>query len=674
MQRITNTQIGYVPGIDGLRAIAVLSVILCHLKSSILPGGFSGVDVFFVISGYVVSGSLARQAASTFPRFALGFYARRIVRIFPALAVCILLVGLLQTLIVPASWLSSSSSKTGLSALFGLSNFALIWFSDGYFSPQAEFNAFTHTWSLGVEEQFYVLFPAVFFFWLKGRERDDAFGRFSRWLLVLLLIVSLLYSWVETAAAPDHAYYLLPSRFWELASGAMLFKLHQHNRFQARTKIGANGYIGAGLLLLGLGFIFSDQKAFPFPWAMLSVSGTLFAITGVVSDFGKASAISRLLDNKVLVYIGKISYSLYLWHWPILVLFRWTVGLETALTIAAALLLTTMMSMLSYHFVERPTRQSRIVKLRPDGYVVTGGLLTIAACAVVSAAVFMAQPQLSLSVTKDRYNWYPESWPSEANASPTAPKVFAGRKMFVMGNSHTGAYSTMLRQLKDQRGVDVHQYLKTGCPIASLLKAPDPECAQLIDQLVAKIEDMAAPGDIVFLASLRMNRFGDQWKTFDESSVVAEQRSADSVAQRLAALQAADILITRLEKASLVVVIDAPKPVFKSPPFRCADWFNASNPVCSAGFMMERSFLLEHRKPIMESLDALKRNHPALVVWDPFPALCPSEFCTAFDGRLPLFFDGDHLSAHGNRVLYPNFVSLLKSAWQASPATKHGEP
>lgn len=147
----------YIPAIDGIRAIAVLAVMVYHLNASWLPGGFAGVDVFFVISGYVVARSLAGRTNEPFGRFLLGFYSRRIRRIVPALLVCLLATTMLTILFIPESWLSSTTSQVGLYAFFGLSNFALVWFQDDYFSPRAEFNPFVHTWSLGVEEQFYSL-------------------------------------------------------------------------------------------------------------------------------------------------------------------------------------------------------------------------------------------------------------------------------------------------------------------------------------------------------------------------------------------------------------------------------------------------------------------------------------------------------------------------------------
>src|SRR5690625_4326037 len=162
-----NKAFPYVPAIDGLRAIAVLAVLIYHLDAAFLPGGFAGVDVFFVISGYVVARSLVSRSGESFGQFLMGFYSRRIRRIVPALILCLLVTALFTVLFIPDSWLSSTTHQVGLYAFFGLSNFALVWFQDDYFSPRAEFNPFVHTWSLGVEEQFYFVFPLLIFLWFR---------------------------------------------------------------------------------------------------------------------------------------------------------------------------------------------------------------------------------------------------------------------------------------------------------------------------------------------------------------------------------------------------------------------------------------------------------------------------------------------------------------------------
>lgn len=662
-----SVRMGYIPGIDGLRALAVLSVILFHFKASLLPGGFSGVDVFFVISGYVVSGSLAKERQDGFWRFAVDFYSRRILRIYPALVLCLTVAALLQTLFVPPSWLSTASNKTGIAAFFGMSNFALVWFSDGYFSPRVEFNTFTHTWSLAVEEQFYFLFPAIFFIWLKGREIRGFVGIASNGLLPALLAISFLVAWRQTSSTPDDAYYLLPGRFWELACGAMLFKLHSRNQLVLKSKGAMETGIAGGLILIGLGFALSDPKAFPFPWALLPVIGTLLVIAGVASDIRRESLLGGILDNAPIVYIGKISYSLYLWHWPVVVLFRWTVGLDAPIAILSAALLTAAASVCSYHFVERPIRQNPFVISKPNGRIVSGGLAVIVLSALVALGIFRMQPYISLSVTKDKSNWYPYPEARSAGVGSSSsfnPALFQGRKIYVLGDSHAGAYGTMLQMLKDKHGVSIREFSKAGCAVANLLAESSPECSRFIKNTLSKIRTEAASGDIVFLASLRMNRLSDQWATFDESEVLEKQTGPDSHRKRAAALQEAASIIRSLEEASLTVVIDAPKPVFKSPLFRCSDWFNSGNPVCKGGAQLSREYLLTHREPVMESIRQLVKMHPGLVVWDPFPVLCPGDICMATDNDLPVFFDGDHLSGHGNRMLYPSFFSLVNRIWQ----------
>ena len=217
----------YIPAIDSLRALAVISVIIYHLHGAWLPGGFAGVDVFFVISGYVISRSLVTLPSSGFLGFTGAFYGRRIRRIVPALIVCLLAISVLSALFIPNAWLSDANQRTGRFAFWGLSNFALMDMGDTYFAPRVEFNPYVHTWSLGVEEQFYLVFPAILYCWLRYRDSEVRWRRVaSSSVLSAILVVSLGYSAYVTFNAPAIAYYSLPSRFWELAAGAALMQLH----------------------------------------------------------------------------------------------------------------------------------------------------------------------------------------------------------------------------------------------------------------------------------------------------------------------------------------------------------------------------------------------------------------------------------------------------------------
>jgi peptidoglycan/LPS O-acetylase OafA/YrhL len=252
----------YFQEIDSLRAIAVVLVIVYHLNSSMAPGGFTGVDIFFVISGYVISKSLYNNRSDNFFEYITSFYKRRIIRIFPALIFCLVITALFATLLIPKAWLSNSINTTGVFAFLGLSNFALVKFDDGYFDPRSEYNPFTHTWSLAVEEQFYLLFPLLFFLWIKHQKSSNLLGIFSRYLLIFLTVISLIYAYFTTHTAPIKAYYYLPSRFWELSIGSLLYQINSSRQFLKRASNAiSNLLIPLGLLLLIIGFLFARENA-----------------------------------------------------------------------------------------------------------------------------------------------------------------------------------------------------------------------------------------------------------------------------------------------------------------------------------------------------------------------------------------------------------------------------
>lgn len=661
---MTNTyKLGYIKSIDSLRAFAVLSVMLYHVYPNALPGGFTGVDVFFVISGYVVSSSLFKNYNSNFFKFTLDFYSRRIIRLIPVFLVFVLFSTLITVLFIPSSWLSDTINKTGLASLFGLSNFALVWYNDGYFSPRIEFNPFVHTWSLAVEEQFYLLFPLIFFLWYKFQFSSQKFlFLFSRYLLPILLIISLGYSYYETSANPQNAFYLIFSRFWELALGAFLFKLHVSNKLISHSNIINKLYFISGLILITIGFIFSDSNAFPFPWAIAPVFGTVFLIISFVHSSYKSSYSIKILENPILVYIGKISYSLYLWHWAIYVFFRWTIGLETLSQMISAVILTIIFAILSYHFVESYFLKNKTLHKISSWKIVLSGILLLVVTFFGLKQLFSNQEVLSLSVTKNKSIWYPYPYPNPSLENTN--KDLSSHTIFVLGDSHTGAYSTMLQQLKDEYKIKVFQYSSGGCGVADFHSpniSKNPACLNYINNILKEIQKKAKAGDILFLASLRMPRFCDQYAVFPLDDVLSKLNTKEAQENRELIINETATLIQKFKEKDIYVLIDAPKPTFFAPAFRCSDWFNKSNPICKGGFDIERDFLEQTRKPVMNALDTLQNKFSNLIIWDPFPILCPDDICSTYHKGKPLFFDGDHLSAHGNRILYPSFSEKIKS-------------
>jgi len=654
---------GYISGIDGLRAMAVLAVMLYHLAEHVLPGGFTGVDVFFVISGYVVSGSLARDADKPLGSFVLGFYARRIRRIFPALVVVLLVSGFLATLFIPKSWLSSSSQLTALYAFFGLSNFALIKFNDGYFSPRVDFNPYTHTWSLAVEEQFYLIFPLIFFLWLVFRAREGYLSALLRNVLVVAGIASLVFAWYQTEMAPDKAFYLLPSRFWELAAGALLFTAHASGRLKPSSGTTKSLALLTGLVLVLAGFVLASKSAFPFPWALLPVLGTVLLIIGLVT-MQHLSPVQAVLESRWARYIGKRSYSLYLWHWPVYVLLRWTTGLEAIVFQLIAVILTFVLAHFTYRWVELPFLRGQRVKNIPSKWLLPTGLLLLVVAFWIERQVFFHQHQISQSVVvREADQWFPYTWPGELTKNPEGR--WSGHRLFVMGDSHAGAYKAMLAKLSAETGLDVVLLSKGGCGVANLLSPVLQDgnpCKTSVNQQLDQIRQEAKPGDAVFLASLRSYRFGDQWAQISPEKLKLIRTHPGWVKLRAKALQEAMDFIGTLQEMGLKVIVDSPKPVFKAPNLRCSDWFNRNNPICRPGLKISRQELFEHQQFPRSALQKLQQRYPKLLVWDPLPVLCPGQECQANDAAGPLFMDGDHLSAHGNVRLYPDFVHFLESS------------
>ena len=677
----------YLPYVDGLRALAVLSVLIYHLNPTWLPGGFSGVDIFFVISGFIVSASAGQLDHGSLPRFMLTFYARRMQRILPALIVCLLVTTLATALFIPSAWLSDGIQKTGIFAFFGLSNFILGTTNKDYFSPAAEFNPFTHTWSLGVEEQFYLIFPALFYLWAQ----TQPWRRRTLTVTLILLAGSLAYSAYLGNVDRNTAFYMVTSRFWQLAAGVLLFQLlvlfkrYPPNVTDSKPlSLVTASWLSLSLVIYGL--IAAQPARFPFPGATATVLGTL-GLLGCLLSAPSQQPLIRLLTNKPVLWIGRISYSLYLWHWPVFVLFRWTIGLDTAPQRLAAIILAFALATISWRWIETPVRRWPRHSLGARQLIVIGGLVAIGLGTWLATRINHAQRHLTMSsVSKMANDWYPEP----ADHDPMLPdcrtkssqvalsqgyliiheSAECGRpripspRLFAIGDSHALGYMPLYTAYALQTGQPVHVYANGGCGFISL--RPHLEAAESCRQSrAAAINDLLTrlrPGDVVFLSSLRLPRFSDQWARFPEDQVHASFFSEQANAERHQAEAEAQILLGRITEKGARVLFEAPKPILKAPLFRCAESYNQSNSVCEGGVSITRRVLETYRSPVLASFARLAAHNPSISVWDPFPLLCPADatHCDPYRNGKPLYFDGDHLSGYGNRFLFPHFLQAVR--------------
>ena len=677
--------IGYIPAIDGLRAVAVVSVMLFHLNSDLLPGGFAGVDVFFVISGFVVTGSLMGKPFQRLPDLLLYFYARRLVRIMPALIVMLLVTTLFYDLFIPDAWLTGATDEVAKAAFFGFSNIRLMLNQDSYFSPRAEFNPFTHTWSLGIEEQFYLTFPFLLF-WYHRRAASAQSQRLVVAAVAVLSIVSLVVCAGLNGWQPKQAFYSIQSRFWELGAGMVLCMLSKSWTAWLQQGSHRSGQLLSvlSLGLIAVAFATPVSGYFPFPLALLPVAGTAGLIAAVCA--GHQGWLRRVLSWQPMVRVGRVSYSLYLWHWPVFVLCRWTIGLDTFGSATIALLLAVAAGTISFWMVERPIRESERLARLPRGWVVAGVLVAVLGSWRGGTKLLYAKSTISLSQTARADLWYAsDRTPIPLADPPCLPmKVIenfpngqvvtwspgpcslrhAQTRLHVIGDSHSLVYIPNFRRLAAEQGTEVRLYTKSGCGFMTLDKpmTAKSECRAFQSEAAERVLVTARAGDVVFLPSLRLTRFGDQWGKITD---VAPVQIDPGAAQRLATEEGL-LLIRRIRTAGALVLFEAPTPIFRSPAFRCSDWFNAANPVCAGGLSIARSEVEALRAPVLAAMRTIGAGDKGIGIWDPLPIVCPEATCSAVTSSGPLFFDGDHLSGYANQVLYPDLSrSLLALASKA---------
>ena len=343
-------------------------MVINHLNHSWLEGGFLGVDIFFVISGYVITASINGRLNQSIGLFLGEFYRRRVQRLAPALITCIAITGLLTCLFVTDP---SSSLITGATALFGVSNIYLLQESANYFGLDASLNTFTQTWSLGIEEQFYLIFPAVAW-WLMARDQNKARRGFRPIFLAVLtgLIVVSLYSFIKACLTdPNAAYFLTKTRLWELLAGAVLFELRRNRELtRPGSPIQSNpiAILPLALLIIPMGLT-ADNAIVTIPVTVIATACLLWALE-------QPSWVRTGLMLSPLRQLGLISYSLYLWHWSVLCLARWTVGTE-GWWLPVLILLMLGLAIASHRWIETPLRQRAWAK-KTRGTFLRGGALS----------------------------------------------------------------------------------------------------------------------------------------------------------------------------------------------------------------------------------------------------------------------------------------------------------
>jgi peptidoglycan/LPS O-acetylase OafA/YrhL len=370
-----NHERGFRPDIQGLRAIAVSLVVFYHLYPSVLPGGYAGVDVFFVISGYLITGQLWRGCQKSGRMRLADFWGRRARRLVPAAALVLAVTWGVSRIVLPATQLADTARQVLASALY-VQNWELASNAVNYLQQSNAPTPVQHFWSLSVEEQFYFIWPLLFLLalflarrWAGHGSHGDAAARRTALahriafaLTAILVAASLVYSIYDTAANPAQAYFVTTTRMWELGAGGLLALLPA----SITGRLGKHGWLGwAGLAAIAASqFVLTGSTPFPGWIALLPVAGTLALIAGG-SSRGRLGP-WPLTSARPMVFLGGISYSLYLWHWPVIVLWEAWSGHGPGVVSGAALVLASVtLAWLTKVMVEDRVRLAPFIARHP---------------------------------------------------------------------------------------------------------------------------------------------------------------------------------------------------------------------------------------------------------------------------------------------------------------------
>ncbi|MDH4199254.1 MAG: acyltransferase [Spirochaetia bacterium] len=631
--------ITYRPDIDGLRAIAVLSVIGFHLSRKMLPGGYLGVDIFFVLSGYLITSIIWREILTG--NFSIiRFYDRRIRRIMPALLTLIFIVAVVSImLLLPIDLIGFAKS---LLATLGFVANIYFWRDTDYFSRNAEEKPLLHLWSLGVEEQFYILFPLILLLTANKTKKLTLI------IVAVLCIGSLLLNILALKMIADMpAFYLLPTRSWELGLGALIALTPS----RIKPIPGIMALLGSiGLALIIISVILGWRLNFPFiPESLLTVIGTSLII---YSGVQKENLVGRVLSFRVLVFIGLISYSLYLWHWPIIVFVRYYLVRDlTSFEMFGVSAIMLMLATLSWYYIERPFRSSRMIIEKVRLYTLTGVIIAALIAGVIlvksglperlnpDAARINAAVGTNYRCAVSDYLYFDNIRACSMELPSRNPE---DADIVLMGNSHAGMYAPVFRDIVHNLSLNGLLIPVNGClPIYGANISP--ECIDVGNRIIE---------GVIKLKRAKVVVIGLTW----DSMIKRSGNTADTMVEEL------DKTINRLILAGKRVVLIGPIAI--------PNWDVASVTSRNLAFGRITKMQLYTDKRLFLSTYAKKIYHfertNGAVFVRPDTVQCISGMCEYIINGYSLFADDNHVAAAQSFLFRPIFEKALKQALSAS--------
>ncbi|MCD5348685.1 acyltransferase family protein [Kineosporia mesophila] len=629
--------------IQGLRAIAVAMVVVYHANLP-LPAGFAGVDVFFVISGFVITGQLGRLRETGTFSFA-GFYARRIRRLLPAMVVMLLVVLLLAFLFQSPIGAQSSTAGTARAAILLVGNFNILSTSGDYFAAGAVMNPLLHVWSLSVEEQFYLVFPLLIALAGKfgGRAQAIALGLLTAVSFAASMWLSFGLFRIHSYPSADVAFYSSPTRAWEFGAGALLaLWVASRARRETTSPTWLATVLGAaGLtLLVVLNLTVDSTTIWPGAAALIPVAATTLLI--LAGSLG-GGPIQRLFSSKPFVVTGDLSYSIYLWHWPLIVMA--TLLWPGTWTPVFAAVFSLVPAYLSYRFVEQPLRHGtlRLPRVYLGGVVAAAMVVLLAVTlqvagpwAIPNAAAYAGQ-RGELTYGREngclvRNRAFDES--DLAKCTVTVPDA----KGWVMlaGDSHAEALSTGLIEAGKELGYSTMALTGASCPFMRTAAASREvsNCGPLASALLDRATKSDDPPSLVVIGEWALPRY-------------------DTDGQWPAQLKPA---LKELTDAGIPVIYAMDVPNYATQDMN-------RQTACSGGFLnfvcdKSEKDILDYQADSRQAEYDVVSSVPGVTIYDPWDRFCSGSTCSPLiDGRLA-YWDFNHLNRIGSQAL----TSDLKEA------------
>jgi peptidoglycan/LPS O-acetylase OafA/YrhL len=657
-------RLGYRGDIEGLRAVAILLVIAAHAGVPWLAGGFVGVDVFFVLSGFLITGLLTREIAKSGQLGFANFYARRLRRLLPAL-LTMLVVTCAVALVVLAPGDQGRQATAAATASIWLSNMSFAFAQLDYFSPDAASNLLLHTWSLGVEEQFYLIWPALML-WAFGAKR----GRNSDHLKLCMLLIfaaSLVACLVLTRSAPQMAFYLMPLRAWQFAAGALVWLYfgsrhapHSQNSTvpPSVARVQWLGWSGLTLILLS-GIWFDRNVAYPGWRALLPTAGAAAIL--IAGKHGASGGVSRLLSLRPMQAVGRISYAWYLWHWPVLLLGASLIANDTAADRAGLVAVSLVLAVLSYALIESPIRHQTRWIARPGVTIWTAiALMVVTNVACIAwlnaAASWQNQPaqQRYRQAHGDApiiYSMGCDDWYHSDDVHICGfGRQDATHTAVLMGDSIGAQWFPALQGVINRPGWRLIVLTKSSCPMVdepyfyARIGKEYVVCANWRRQALLQIASMKP--EIVMLGTGQTDDFSQaQW------------------------VQGTERVLKVLSPASghVYIIRGTPHLPFDGPDCLSAlnwlPWRRAFTAGCEAPAFSARD------DDVYGWLQLAAANFSNVTTIDMNPLICPNGKCRAERNGIVVFRDSQHLTASFMRELGPALQDRLDFASPATPAS-----